>query len=141
MDSVYSFQDIYISLNHPGVGNFSAAGEGLGDLTIAYANDNTVHDVAADGSVMISKVIANNGTATINTQQVSALNSYLRRWNRHLKTAASSEWARMTITIRDLCNGETILLEGVSPQKPGDMPYQAQGQRVSWTLMAAKISG
>lgn len=140
MYKVYSFQDIYISFNHPSVGSFSVNGEGAGDVAVSYANDRTAHDVAADGSVMVSKIIANNGNITINVQQVSGLIDYLDRWFNYIDPAPSSEWAKMTITIRDLVRNRNTVCLGVSPQKRGDKSYQAQGQRSPWTLMAAEIT-
>lgn len=140
MFKTYSFQDVDISFNHPAIGSYSAAGEGVGDLTISYANDGTVHDVAADGAVMVSKVISYNGTIAINAQQTSSINEWLLRWYRYVRSAASSQWALATVTVRDRTNGSIIVCSGVSPQKSADKTYQAQGQRWSWNLMAANIS-
>lgn len=140
MFKTYSFQDIDISLNHPAIGSYSAAGEGVGDVTISYANDNTVHDVAADGAVMVTKILAHNGTLTINAQQTSAINDWLLRWYKYVRSAETAQWARATITVRDRTNGSVIVCNGVSPQKSADKSYQAQGQRWSWGLMAADIT-
>ena len=74
--STYSFEDIDFTIKHPDVGSFSANGEGLGDITVTWTNDRTAHDVAGDGSTMVSKIRTYNGTWTINTQQTSTL----KRW-------------------------------------------------------------
>ena len=140
MYKVYSFNDIAVSFNHPGFGrSYSAVGEGIGDISISYANDRTAHDIGADGYVMISKIKDRTGTATLNVLQTSGLNDYLSSWWRYIETAPATEYADMTITIRGINGGDNIVLTGVAPQKPADRPYQAQGQRVAWTLMVADV--
>ena len=139
MYSVYSFNDIAISLNHPSVGAYSAVGEGIGDVTISYAADRTAHDVSSDGYVMVSKIKNRSGNITLNVLQVYGFNDYLYKWWNYIEQAPASEYADMTITLRSISGTDNIVLTGVAPQKPADKPFQAQGQTVSWTLMAADI--
>ena len=63
--STYAFEDLSVTLSHPSVGQFLFQGTGIGSITFAMANDSSSHDVAADGSVMTSKIKAGNGTVTI----------------------------------------------------------------------------
>jgi hypothetical protein len=137
--STYSFEDISCVFHHPSMGSQSITGQGVGSITIGRSNDNTVHDIAADGSVMISKINAKNGTITIECQQTSKLNDYLVKWHNYVEGAASSEWARMTVTVTSKNMNQKTTCSYVSPQRPGDRPYQAQGQKVSWTLMAGRV--
>ena len=51
----YSFEDTIVTFSHPNFGTYSAYGTGIGSLAIAYANDVTKHDVAADLAVVVSK--------------------------------------------------------------------------------------
>ncbi len=95
--------------------------------------------MAADGSVMVSKVAGNNGTVTIEVQQTSPLNKWLTNWAHALWTGATDIWASTSMLIRCTNTGTTHVITGVSPQKQPDTPYQNQGQRVTWTLMAADI--
>jgi hypothetical protein len=46
----------------------------------------------------------------------------------------------MNITIKSKNLGDSTVCTGVSPQKLADRPYQAQGQHVTWNLMAAEIT-
>lgn len=138
--STYSFEDVTCSFAHTGVGAASSTGAGIGSISIAMANDKTVHDVAADGTVMISKIAGKNGTITITAQQTSELQKYLLRWYNYVDVANSSEFAKMTITIKSNNLGDVTTCTGVSPQKLADRPYQSQGQQVTWNLMAAEIT-
>ena len=78
--TTYSFLDMTGSLSHPTIGDYVFTGEGVGQITVAYATERTSHDVAADGSVMVSKVAGNNGTITIECQQTSAVHKWLLAW-------------------------------------------------------------
>lgn len=138
--NTYSFEDVTSSFQHPGVGAASSTGAGLGTISIAMANDKTSHEVAADGTVMISKIAGKNGTVAITMQQTSELHKYLLRWYNYVDTAKSSEFAKMAITIKSNNLGDITTCTGVSPQKLADRPYQAQGQQITWNLMAAEIT-
>lgn len=139
MHTTYSFSDVEAIISHPGVGQYSMQGEGIGSITVSMSGDLTSHDVAADGVVMVSKIDQTNGTITINAQQTSSLHRWLLKYTNYVKSADTSEWAEGSITIRAPYMKETLIATGVSPQKLPDKPYQQQGQQVAWTLMAAKI--
>ena len=137
MNRTYSFSDYTIIIGHPSIGQHSFQGEGIGGATVAYAKDMTAHDSAADGVVMISKIVSKNGTATITTQQTSEGNKWLKNFVKYLRNAPTSEFALgyMLIYGPDVdmrCNGLT-------PQKPADTAFQESGQQVSWSLMVAEI--
>jgi hypothetical protein len=129
-----------MSFTHPNVGTISANGEGIGSITVSMANDRTVHDIAADGSVMASKIKAANGTITISVQQTSNLNKFLLRWYNYIDAADTSQWIAASMNIRAPKMGDSIVIKGVSPQKLPDKPYQAQGGQISWVLMATYIT-
>lgn len=137
--STYSFLDLTGNIAHPSVGAYNFTGEGIGEMSISMATDRTVHDVAADGAVMVSKLAGNNGMITIQAQQTSSLHNWLLNWYNYLYLADTDEWIRTAVLIRAPKMGKSHLATGVSPQKIGDMPYQAQGQRVTWALMCADI--
>ena len=137
--TVYSFADVSFTISHPKVGKFTATGEGIGSISIAMSNDATQHDVAADGSVMVSKITTENGTIALAVQQTSAFHKWMQKWNSYLKVAPTSEWAQTSAMLKDPALGETISISGISPQKRADAAYQQAGQQVTWNLMAAKI--
>ena len=135
----YSFSDITLVVSHPSFGQYTAMGEGLGTIDISMANDNSQHDVSADGRVVTTKIKAGNGNVALTMQQTSSFNKWLTKLFNYLKTAKSSEWARTTITVRAPQLNETTVCTGVSFQKPGDKSYQAQSQMKIWNLMAEDI--
>ncbi|HLH04948.1 MAG TPA: phage protein [Bryobacteraceae bacterium] len=143
--TTYSFKDLTGAFVHPLVGSYILAGGnvGLGQITITNATDRTAHDTAADGSVMVSYIAGDSGAATIEVQQTSDLHSFLLGWFNQLKTLADSGdvslWAAGVLSLRNLEDGTVHTLTGVSPSKVPDKVYQAQGQRVTWNLMAAAV--
>lgn len=139
MATTYSFTNISMVLSHPGVGEYTINESGVGNITVSAAGDVTAHNVAADGHVMVSKMKAPNGTITIEVQQVSEMNTYLKKWYNFVNNADTDQWIAMIITVRDATNGFTTQLMGVSPQTVADETFQAEGQMVTWTLMAAEV--
>ncbi len=138
--TVYSFSNIHMVINPPGFQSYVVNGQGVGEIAISWANDNTVHDLAADGKVMVSKVQADNGTVALTIQQTSPLHQYLKGVFNQLMAQNPVFWAGITILISSPNGGfDALTLTGVSFQKRSDQPYQQQGQRVTWNFMAADI--
>lgn len=140
MYKTYSFEDVTVSCSHPSVGTSSSTGAGMGSISIAKANDDTAHDVAADGTVMVSKLAGKNGTLSLTMQQVSDFHKWLLKCYNYVKQANASEWATMNITIKSNNLNDNTVCTGVSFQKLADRGYEAQGKSVTWNLMAAEIT-
>uniref|UniRef100_UPI001A8D7F4F phage protein n=1 Tax=Alicyclobacillus suci TaxID=2816080 RepID=UPI001A8D7F4F len=126
--------------SHPSLGQYVISGEGIGTVTVTMSTDRTAHDVAADGSVMVSKIEGDNGTLAIQIQQTSGANQWLVNAFNYLRTASPSEWAQMSATIRSPYMGDLVTATGVSFQQRAELSYQAQGQQRTWNLMAASIT-
>ena len=139
--SVYSFSDVTMVISHPNVGKLTVTGEGVGSISVSRANDMTQHDIAADGSVMVSKIVTENGNIAISLQQTSPAHKWLKKWLDYCVSAPSNEWVQTTATLTHPEFGETINMSGISPQKRADAAFQSAGQQVTWNLMAAKITG
>ncbi len=139
MNTTYSFLDLSGAIAHPALGAYVFTGEGTGEITVTMSTEKSAHDVAADGSVMVSKIAGDNGTVTIQVQQTSAIHKWLLAAYNALKIADTSQWAQMAATLRNVADGTAHLAYGMSFQKVPDKVYQAQGQKVSWVLMAADI--
>lgn len=137
--TTYSFLDLVGAITHPSLGTYIFDGEGAGSITVTKATERTSHDVAADGSVMVSKIPGNNGAITIECQQTSPLHKWLCTWFNALWLLDTSEWATTSLLLRNGSTNTSHACKGVSPQKEADTPYQAQGQRVTWTLMCAEV--
>lgn len=138
--TTYSFADVAFVISHPAVGRYVANGSGIGSATVTPSTDKTAHDVAADGSVMVSKVPGNNGTIAVQVQQTSGFNKWLLSLYNYLLTAPTSDWAKIAVTIRSPSMGDLVNATGVSFQNRSELSLQAQGQHRTWNLMAANIS-
>jgi hypothetical protein len=137
--STYSFTDINATISHPSYGSYTIQGEGIGDLTVSKTTERSAHDVAADGSIMVSKIAGNNGAVAINAQQTSSLHQFLQGMFNYLWGADTSEWAQISCTIEAPKMGKTYYCTGGSFGKEPDEPFQSQGQRVAWNIMFADI--
>lgn len=136
----YSFQDVVVTFSHPLVGQYTANGAGVGEISITMATDKTVHDVAADGNIMVSKVLGDNGTVAVQVQQTSSLQYWLMNAYNAIKTATSDQWALMSIRIQSIAMQDLHNCTGVSFQQIAERLYQADGQKLTWNLMAASIT-
>lgn len=139
--TTYSFKDVNAVITPPtGFGQGATSGNGVGEINVEYARDKTAHSPAADGSVMVTKIIAKEGSISISCQQTSPLHRYLRSLINHLENQPTAAWAGTTITISN-ANGfqDNMYARGVSFQKPAGQPYQEQGQMVTWNFLAAEI--
>lgn len=135
----YSFEDLSITFRHPAVGQIQMQGAGTGSITFSMSGDVTAHDVAADGTVMPSKILIRNGTVAINVQQTSEANQFFRRYYNYVMAAPSSEWAQASIIGTAPNMKVTHTATGVSPQKRADAGYEAAGKQVTWNFMATQI--
>ena len=116
---------------------------GFGQMTVTMTTERTVHDVAADGTVLISYIAGDNGDIAIEVQESSVLHSALLSLYNQAITAANNDdvsgWAATSISFRMLTDGTSHILSGVSFGKIPDKPYQASGQKITWRMMAANV--
>ena len=135
----YSFADLSVTLVHPAMGQLTLQGEGLGSITFAFSEDASSHELAADGTVMTSKVEARNGTVAVSVLQMSPAHDWLTRLFNFLRAAPSREWARIGLLATAPSMRVTHEASNMSFQKRPDKPYQQQGQQVTWTLLAGEM--
>jgi len=138
--TTYSFLDSVLILAHPAEATpFVFVGEGTGSITVSMSETRTIHDIAADGSVMVTKVAGNNGQISIDVQQTSnAHRSMLAFFNRLIQ-APPDQWAQATLAVRNITDHSGHLCTGISPQKVPDKVYKKEGGHVTWVLLAADI--
>jgi Bacteriophage KPP10, Structural protein ORF10 len=142
--ATYSFKSLTGVLTNPVFGitiPLTGGNIGAGSFSVSMATERTVHDVAADGTVMVSSVAGDNGEMSIECQESSILHQQLLAlYNQCLLAQANdnvSGWAATVISLRMLTDQSQHLFSGVSFVKFPDKPYQAHGQRVTWRLMVA----
>jgi hypothetical protein len=139
-NTTYSFLDSVVVLAHALLPiPITISGEGLGKAVVSMTTERTAHQVAADGSVMVSKIAGNNGNITIDLQQTSAAHKALLAFYNLVVTSPPNAWAQGVLTMRNVTDGSMHVATGISFQKVPDKTYEAEGQMVSWTLMAADI--
>jgi hypothetical protein len=143
----YSFKSLVGVLTNPVFGvviPLTGGNIGVGSITIRMTQDRTTHDVAADGTVMPSYIAGDNGEVDITVQETSAVHkALLGLYNLCVLGAESFDvlgWAATSISFTFLIDGSVHVITGVSFRKIPDKPYEAQGQKITWSLMAASIS-
>lgn len=139
MAKTYGFGDVSMVIAHPSYGQYVANGAGLGSITTTMTTDRTAHDVAADGTVMVSKVKGRNGSQTLSIQQTSGLNQWLMGLYNYVEAADASQWAEISTVIRSPNMGDLITCTGVSFKILPEKPFEAEGQKISWAFMAADV--
>jgi hypothetical protein len=137
--TTYSFEDLAGVIYHPLLPPYQFTGEGVGNVEVRMTTERTAHNVAADGSIMISKIAGNNGQVTVTCQQTSLLHKWLLKLYNTIMAGDSAQWALTTVALRNVVDGTNQLATGVSFGKRADKSYQAEGQIVTWTLWAASI--
>ena len=117
---------------------------GVGAITVTMTTERTVHDVAADGTVMPSYIAGDNGDVMIEVQETSLIHQALLALYNLCVVAANADdvsgWAATTASIRmTTAPFSQHVLTGMSFKKIPDKPYQASGQKITWNLMAANV--
>ena len=139
--TTYSFKEVKVTISHPLVGQKVVNGEGIGTITVAYADDLTQSDLGADGAVMISKIESRRGTVTLEIQQTSALNKWLLNYVNAVQNAAASQWAYGLFTLSEnFANGVNITAANLALQKRPDHADAQNGGRVSWPFFSPNIT-
>ena len=114
---------------------------GAGQFVIRMLTERSAHDVAADGTVMVSYTAGNNADLDIEVQESSTLHADLLDLYNQCVTAADGDdvsgWAATNISFRMITDGSQHILNGCSFKKIPDKPYAAQGQKITWGLMVA----
>lgn len=138
--TTYSFDDVDVVFSHPSVGVHQINGQGVGTITVTMQTEKTQHDIASDGSVMISKIPGDNANIDIEIQQTSAFHKWLVNYYNFINGSDANLWAAASILIRDRIGGATINCIDVSPAMRAAKTYTAQGGRVTWNFKAGNCT-
>lgn len=145
--STFSFRDLVGALAHPFIpAGIILMGGNVGGIvraTVTMAADQTVHNVAADGSVMVSGIQNDSGRLELECQQTSVVHQELLSLYNALNTAKKLgdvvDWAAMTITLQNVADGSKHTFQGCSFTKVPDKGYESEGKTVTWAIMAAEV--
>jgi len=139
MHSTYGIKDLNVVITHPALGQLTLNGAALDNITFAFAEEGFVQDWAADGSTMTSKQEANHGTVAITVLQTSEAHKWLTRAYNYVNGARLSESAKFALLATGSDMQVTHEGKNMAIQKRADKPYQAQGQKITWTLLAGTL--
>ncbi len=140
MQDAYDFSQCVLVLRHESLGTLTVTGSGLGTCTVRMTGDRTLQDLAADGTVMTSKVKDRRGSFTLQLQQTSESNLTLLRWYNYLETAPAAEWDKITVSLTAPNTGERYTGARSAFLKLPDRAYSARGALQTWTLIAGDVS-
>ncbi|HIT68889.1 MAG TPA: DUF3277 family protein [Candidatus Aphodomonas merdavium] len=137
--STYSFSDHVLVLNHPSLGQLTLTGEGCSNIKVGRSVVASQNDLAHDGSVMTSKIMATNGLLSFSVLQTSSACISLRKWYTYLEKAPSSEWAQITARLENTVNGDVSNMSGGSFEKLPDKTVMDKGQSWIWNFLFQKV--
>lgn len=142
--TTYSFKDLQGALQTVLSGTLLFGGTiGVGAITVTNDTEHGLTDTAADGTVMPTFAAGDAGKIMVECQQTSGVHQFLLAWYNTLKTSAMngdvSNWASSSLYLRNIVDGSQHECIGVMPSKVPDKPYKAQGERITWTLVACNI--
>ena len=137
--TVYSFLDLSGAIAHPDLGSFVFTEGGVGQITIAMTTDKTFHEISVEGVVMIGMIPAHNGKIQIQCQQTSNIHKWLLWAYNTLILGDTDAWGKMAATLRNICDGTSHSVNGISFDKIPEKAYGTAGGMVTWTLWAADI--
>lgn len=137
--TVYSFLDLSGVLAHPDLGSFTFSGGGVGRIIVASTTDKTFHEIDVRGTVLGGKIQGRNGQLHIQCQQTSNVHKWLQWAFNTLYEAEASKWMKMAATMRNICDGTSHEIRGISFGRNPEKIYESQGQMVDWILFAADI--
>jgi hypothetical protein len=137
--SVYSLADVITTFNHPDVGRSVLSDVGAGRITISYAGDMGSATVTATGYVVMNKLVAKNGSISLEIPQNSDADKFLRKWIQYIKGAPTKKFALATLTLNDSAAGRILTMTGVIPQKEPDEGYDQQSGNRQYNLLYAEL--
>jgi len=137
--TVYSFLDLSGAIAHPELGSFVFTEGGVGQIVISMATDKSFHEIDVRGTVLGGKIPGRNGQIHIQCQQTSNVHKWLQWAYNILYEADASQWMKMAATLRNICDGTSHEITGISFNRNPDKIYSSQGEMVDWVLLAANI--
>jgi hypothetical protein len=135
--TVYSFLELSGVIAHPLVGSCNFIGQGVGQITITLETDKTIHEHDINGTVLIGLIPGHNGKIIIQCQQTSNVHRWLLRAYSIIVSSLPSDWGTMIILLRNINNGMSHDLKGVSFDKIPELTYAADGSMINWSLSFA----
>lgn len=143
--TVYSFKDTTGSFSDPIMGDFILTGQNLGAGRFVVKNSVThsILDTSADGTVVTSAVVGDNGEFDVECQQTSAIHKFFLSCHNAQLTAVNngdvSLFASRSVHLQNIVDGSQHVLSGVSITKAPDKEYEKQSKMLTWTFLASNV--
>ena len=138
--SVYSLPDVINVINHPAVGKCVLSDAGGGRITIAYSGDLASVTRTAVGYVVINKLVAKDGTITLEIPVNSEADIFLRKYIEYVEKAKTNEFSLGTMSLIDPAGNRTLDFKGVVPQKKPDEGYDQTSGNRNYTFIFAEMT-
>lgn len=138
--SVYSLPDVVTVIKHPNVGKCVLSNVGGGRITVSYSSDMASVTTTATGYVVINKLVAKNGSISMEIPTNSEADKFMRKLISYVEKAKTSLFALTTMTLNDPAGGRTLNFTGVVPQKKPDEGYDQTSGNRQYTLMFAEMT-
>lgn len=133
--SVYSLPDVKSVIKHKSVGTCVLSDAGGGEIAISWQNDLASVTTTATGYCVVNKLVAKNGSITLQIPQNSDADIFLQKWADYLQKSPAKEFALSTLSVVDPAAGETYNFSGVVLQRKPDKGYQATSGNRQYNLL------
>lgn len=140
--TVYSLADTHTTINCKDVGKLVLSDAGAGRITWTYAGELSSNTTTATGYTVINRLIARNGSISIEIPVNSEADKYMRKWITHLKSkkTPTNKYGITTLTVVDNASKRKSSFTGVVPQKEPDENYDAVAGNRQYNLLFADMT-
>ena len=139
--STYSLADTYTTISNPDVGKMVLSDNGAGRIGWQYSGDISSHTNTATGHTVINKLVATNGSISLEVPVNSEADRFLSKLIKYLKkqSTPTNRFALTTLTVKDNASGVTYSFSGVTPRKvPAENRDQTASNK-SYDLLFAEL--
>lgn len=139
--NVWSFRDCITTISAAGtLDQFHFEGSGADSITFDKGQNRATMQKAADGSIVFSSIAGEEGTVTIEAQQVSPLNSYLTNAYNTTRSGPSQQRAQISInSVNQITGDRVVCSNGIFIGEPADT-RASEAQNRSWQILFANIT-
>ena len=138
--ATYSLPDVKTVISHPSVGKCVLSDAGGGRITVSFSGDMSSVTTTATGYVVINKLVAKNGSISMEIPTNSEADLFMRKLISYIEKAKTSEFALGTMTLTDAAAGRTLNFIGVVPQKKPDEAYDQTSGNRQYSLIFAEMT-
>ena len=136
--ATYSLKDVKTVLKYDAYKNV-LSDNGAGRISWTYAGDMSAMTTTATGYVVINRLVAKNGSLTIEVPVNSPADDFMRKWVKWLKEVQTSNYGVSSVEVSDPAGGRDHSFLGVVPQKEPDETYDQTAGNRTYNLLFAEL--